>query len=211
MCRLESQWKHCMDEDNHSWTREGKNVSYYSSVFQKAECNVKGTTGLSLSATLPRQTVPGWAIAATLQEHRLIGMFHQNEELFHLSLGSRGWNSILPDVIERISSREAAMKSRSRFQEDTWLLQAFLGHTPRLLWIAVTTQSFTRRFCWTNPEFPPWPAPEYAFIYLTPCTTPHLSLHIPFAPAAKGSAPATHCQQHFSDLQRFPNQLPWNV
>lgn len=43
---------------------------------------VKATTGLSLRATLPRQTAPGWAIAAKQQEHRLIGTLNQENRAF---------------------------------------------------------------------------------------------------------------------------------
>lgn len=200
-----------MHEDNHSWTREGKNVSYYTSVFQKAECDVRATTGLSLSATLPRQTAPGWAIATKLQEHRLIGTLNQEKRTFPPFTEGQGLKKHSPRNGWKDFLKKGSNKIQQSFQEDTWPLQAFLRHTPWLVWIAVITQSFTHYFCWTNPEFPPWPAPEYTYIYLRLCTTPHLSLHIPFAPAAKGSAPATHCQQHFSDLQWFPNQLPRNV
>lgn len=171
----------------------------------------QSTTGLSLNATLPRQTAPGWAIATELQEHRLICMLNQEKRAFPPFIDEQGLEKHSPRRGWKDFLKRGSDEIQESFQEDTWLLQAFLGHTPWQVWIAVITQSFTPRFCWTNPEFPPWPALEYTYIYLRPCTTSHLSLHIPFAPAAKGSAPATHCQQHFSALQWFPNQLPWNV
>lgn len=175
----------------------------------KRQCHVKPTTALSLCATLPRQTAPGWAIAAELQEHRPTGTLNQEQRAFPPFTEEQGLKNHSPrnswkDFLERCRN-----EIQESFQEDTWPLQAFLGHTPWLVWIAVTTQSFTC-FCWTNPEFPPWPVPKYIYVHLRPCTTPLLS-HIPFAPAAKGSAPATRCQQHSSDLQSFPNQLPCNV
>lgn len=140
---------------------------------------------------------------------RNTGTLNQEQRAFPPFTEEQGLKNHSPrnswkDFLERCRN-----EIQESFQEDTWPLQAFLGHTPWLVWIAVTTQSFTC-FCWTNPEFPPWPVPKYIYIHLRPCTTPLLS-HIPFAPAAKGSAPATRCQQHSSDLQSFPNQLPCNV
>lgn len=70
-----------MDEDNSREQGKGR-MAVTAPLLFKRQSVVKATTGLSLSATLPRQTAPGWAIVAELQEHGLIGMLNQEERAF---------------------------------------------------------------------------------------------------------------------------------
>lgn len=173
----------------HGWgqsqrTREGKNGIIAPLLF-KRQSVVKATTDLSLSATLPRQTAPGWAIVAELQEHRLIGMLNQEKRAFPPFTEGQELKKHSP----RSGWKDFLKRGSNESQESLQKIPGCL----KLSWdvhMASLDCSSIPCSSWTNPEFSPWSAPKYFCIYLRPCSTPHLSLHIPSAPAAKGTSPS---------------------